>query len=519
MQLFKKDSAYDLALRGFSREYILDKTGVDVGYHGNSAKKHLKGIDREEYKVEFVRQNFTRDEILSAINAYGEGAGKEPTLNMLGLSGGNVIKLKDLFEELGLRDEFIIADKAARKYNMRKGTINKHGVDNVFKLKEFQDKAADTRIKKYGGKYTLSHGSSLRDAAVDTYNEHMADDEFKESVTAKRRDTCMERFGVDVPAKSSLIRKKMEDTMMSRYGVTHYMYLESSRMHMSRITTDNAPERMKKCRATWIKKYGCDNVLSVPETREKINRTNMARYGYPTPLQSPEIYEKTRKTMEKAYGCRYPSESPVLREKRCRNNLLKYGFEYPTQSPKVREKIRRSQLLPDTIRKKSQTNMVRYGYPCSLQSPEVRKKIDESKRENHTFNTSKPEEMLYDMLVNKFGEDDVIRQFSSDKYPYNCDFYITSRDMYIELNASWTHDDHFFDENNPDDIAKLNKWHSLSPEHPFYKIAIETWTVRDINKINAAKKHSLNYAVFWDNNLADALSWFEKGCPGNVMAR
>lgn len=33
--MFEKDSPQDLLLRGFSREYILDKTGTDVGYHGS----------------------------------------------------------------------------------------------------------------------------------------------------------------------------------------------------------------------------------------------------------------------------------------------------------------------------------------------------------------------------------------------------------------------------------------------------------------------------------------------------
>ena len=34
---------------------------------------------------------------------------------------------------------------------------------------------------------------------------------------------------------------------------------------------------------------------------------------------------------------------------------------------------------------------------------------------------------------------DVIRSYSTDKYPYNCDFYIPSKDVYIECNFHWTH--------------------------------------------------------------------------------
>ena len=52
--MFEKDSPQDLLLRGFSREYILDKTGTDVGYHGNAMKNALKGIDRVAYNFRYA---------------------------------------------------------------------------------------------------------------------------------------------------------------------------------------------------------------------------------------------------------------------------------------------------------------------------------------------------------------------------------------------------------------------------------------------------------------------------------
>ena len=71
--MFEKDSLQDLLLRGFSREYILDKTGTDVGYHGNAMKKELKGVDRVAYKVEFVESNYTNDEICGKLGVKYEG--------------------------------------------------------------------------------------------------------------------------------------------------------------------------------------------------------------------------------------------------------------------------------------------------------------------------------------------------------------------------------------------------------------------------------------------------------------
>lgn len=47
---------------------------------------------------------------------------------------------------------------------------------------------------------------------------------------------------------------------------------------------------------------------------------------------------------------------------------------------------------------------------------------------------SKPEELMYERLVHRFGAQDVVRQYKSDRYPFLCNFYISLMDLYIELN-------------------------------------------------------------------------------------
>lgn len=148
--MFEKDSPQDLLLRGFSREYILDKTGTDVGYHGNAMKSELSGIDRVVYKIDFVKSNYTHDEICAVLNEYAAGIDAATVLDRLGLAGVNIIKLNVLFKGLGLTDEFKDADKKHRKGIMKQGMLKKYGVDNPFKLESFQDVARETRKEKYG---------------------------------------------------------------------------------------------------------------------------------------------------------------------------------------------------------------------------------------------------------------------------------------------------------------------------------------------------------------------------------
>ena len=62
-------------------------------------------------------------------------------------------------------------------------------------------------------------------------------------------------------------------------------------------------------------------------------------------------------------------------------------------------------------------------------------------------------------------------------------FYIEDKNTYIEINASWTHGKHPFNENDLDDITLFNKWMNKSD---YYKNAAYNWRYRDVNKRNIA---------------------------------
>lgn len=170
--------------------------------------------------------------------------------------------------------------------------------------------------------------------------------------------------------------------------------------------------------------------------------------------------------------------------------------------------------------KATQTFMVRYGVPNPMLDPEIRKrqkdkmasdevneKRNATKRRNGSFNTSLPEHRLGMMLKEIFGEDDVLQQHSSDAYPFMCDFYIPSRDLYIELNAHWSHGGHWYGEHDAETVAR---WRAKSRYHGN---AGDTFSVRDVAKRDAAKRSRLNYVVFWKADLSDAQKWIELGCP------
>lgn len=175
-------------------------------------------------------------------------------------------------------------------------------------------------------------------------------------------------------------------------------------------------------------------------------------------------------------------------EKSVSTFLEKYGVENPMYSADVKSR-----------------------HKAIVSSADVNLRRIKTKRENGSFNTSLSEYRLYNMLTDYFGEDDVLTNHKTPEYPYMCDYYIKSRNMYIELNAHWSHGGHWYNPNK--DSIRIADWNSRSK---YYHNAAVTFSERDVAKRNCARDHSLNYIVFWKNDLSDAREWFQCNCPDGI---
>ena len=136
--------------------------------------------------------------------------------------------------------------------------------------------------------------------------------------------------------------------------------------------------------------------------------------------------------------------------------------------------------------------------------------IHDTKKLNGSYRKSTEEENLYLKLITVFSKKDIFRQYIDlNRYPFACDFYIKSLDLFIELNAFWTHGGHWFDKHSKSDLKQVHAWRNHNTA--FYDNAIETWTKRDVIKRKSAKENNLNYVVLW--NKQDIEDWFSQGSP------
>lgn len=354
--------------------------------------------------------------------------------------------------------------------------------------------------RKYCCRACSTQDSDVKEKAQQTIREHFGSEGLKSSlVREKARKTSLEKYGTENPSQSDKVKEKVKKTNLERYSVE---YVFQSEMIKSKIKETN------------FKKYGFEYSSQNEEQKIKTSKTmksqglkkqrttNIDRYGVLYVNQLAEIKEKKKQTCLKRFGEDNPLKVKAIREQIKQTNLEKYCVENIGQLPNNRNSF-------ESQEKRKNTNLQRWGVDNPIQNKEIRNKRLQTLKENGTFNTSALEVYFksrcddLNMVVCCQGETKDIR------YPYAYDFYFREKDLFIEINGSWTHGGHWFDAANPEDVETVNMWKNKCT--PYYENAIETWTKRDVNKRETAKQNDLNYVTLW--NREDIDLWFSLGCP------
>jgi hypothetical protein len=188
------------------------------------------------------------------------------------------------------------------------------------------------------------------------------------------------------------------------------------------------------------------------------------------------ITRKSKQTRLSKNGGKYFSDESINKIKETTFN--KYGVDSFTKTQQFRDLISSQQTI-------------------------IQNKQYNTKKKNHSFNSSKIEKNLEDFFIENCIN--YISQYKSDEYPFACDFYFPDSNYYIEVQGNWTHGHHPFDSNDIYDIEILNEWKSKSETSDFYKKAIYIWTEHDVKKRNIAKENNLNYLEIFSCDFATCL--------------
>lgn len=143
----------------------------------------------------------------------------------------------------------------------------------------------------------------------------------KTAIAAKRKKTCIKKYGVDNPAKLQDVKDKMAKTCEERYGAKSPLCFEENKEAI------DFKQRGKNIKKTMELKYGGCTYAS-PELREKVQKTCIEKYGQATYGGSKDWLKKREETLIRVYGSLDEAYNQIIGKSK-ETCLKLYGCENP----------------------------------------------------------------------------------------------------------------------------------------------------------------------------------------------
>lgn len=321
----------------------------------------------------------------------------------------------------------------------------------------------------------------------------------------KIKNTCLKKYGTTCASKSPEVKEKMIKTSIERYGVTNGGGSEQSIEKAKRTTKERygeeyytrTKEYKERAREVNQRKYGKDYYTQTEEYRERAKATCLEKYGTKYSVQAESVKEKARKTCLEKYGVTNGGSSEQAKQKAKGTCQEKYNVNYYTQTEEYKQKYK-------------QTCLEKYGSTNYFSSEVFYEKVIKTKKSMFRF-----EQKIFDYLKEIFDESDIISQYKDERYKnqrtnykWNCDFYIKSLDLFIEVQGTKEHNNHPFNPNDQNDLNELALLKQKEQEklkeknYTRYSSIIEGWTVIDPMKRQVAQENHLKYLELFDSKIS-----------------
>ena len=258
--------------------------------------------------------------------------------------------------------------------------------------------------------------------------------------TIKRKQTCLEKYGVDNINKLEEIQTKKKENSIKKYGVDHY---------------NKTQESKQKHRDTCLQRYGVEHYSKTKEFSDKFKQTCLEKYGVDNYSKTKESKERHRETCLQKYGVDHYSKTEEFTEKFRQTCLEKYGVDNPLKNSEIKNKVltthnsKISQIEEENDCTLLRTLVTKYGQGwlnLTLNTFEVGNNLfiansDIPKIEEYIENSpnSLKEIDVYDYCKTLVSENDIIKRNREIIAPKELDIYIPSKKVAIEFNGLYWH--------------------------------------------------------------------------------
>ena len=164
----------------------------------------------------------------------------------------------------------------------RKTCLERYGAETPLQSTKIKNKIKDTCIEKYGVD-NASKASCVIYKIKTLANERWTDKDTKVAMMNKRKATNLEKYGTEFAQQSDIVKQRIEDNCMEKYGVKSTLLV---------------PEIRAQQRKTCLENHGSETPFASETIRNKGQDTLELRYGVRYPLQNKEIFDKTKKTFK-----------------------------------------------------------------------------------------------------------------------------------------------------------------------------------------------------------------------------
>jgi hypothetical protein len=201
----------------------------------------------------------------------------------------------------------------------------------------------------------------------------------KDCINLKRKETNIEKWGVDNPMKSKVVKKRLEETSLEKWGVEHYSKTNEYKDKIKKTSlekwgvehyskTDEYKDKIKK---TSLEKWGVDNPFQLEFVKEKIKETIKEKWNVDNYSKTYEFKYKIKETSLNKWGVTSYSKSEECKEKVRLDNIEKWGVDNPMKLNKVKDKIKETSLekfgvdnytkTKEYLEKTKKTNLKKWG--------------------------------------------------------------------------------------------------------------------------------------------------------------
>ena len=193
------------ASRATVKRNLLEKHGVENVSQLASVREKVKKTSLERYGAECSWQGESVKKRIkeTMVERYGhDSPWKVPEIRQK-IEANNI-------EKFGSKQ---VWGNAAIREKSKQTMLELYGVDNPQKSESIKKRTADTCMERFGAKSSFASVELTKKRAAKFRNDHGVGSDGHERYLTKRKQTCLERFGVEHPHQSAVIQQKMFSSM------------------------------------------------------------------------------------------------------------------------------------------------------------------------------------------------------------------------------------------------------------------------------------------------------------------